>query len=163
MLFDALVHPTSFTQTVENFFDLTFLVKDSKRFGPVIIHIDADNLPYICRGPPNSLAGEEQQVMSHFIQRLDMKTWKVSSIFRNIRWLVSKKIMMAHSSSILSFTIFESFRPFCLSLFFLTTCSTGLMFTKSPNHLFRLVSLKLKLKRMGIMMKNLINWIVDTP
>jgi hypothetical protein len=86
MLYKALVNPNNFTETVENFFDLTFLVKDAKlgkasgnSSSYVFIKIsDEDKLPYLYKSASVVNEGEGQHVMSHFIFKIDIPTWRVS-------------------------------------------------------------------------------------
>lgn len=70
-LFRLLLHPTSFSQTVENFFDLAFLVKD----GRVGIETDAGCAYVTPTKPPGSEQFAQGLLKVQNIVKLDYDTW----------------------------------------------------------------------------------------
>ena len=71
-LFHLLVHPTSFSQTVENFFDLGFLVKD----GRVALTADEGGAYVVPSKPPLADAYEKGLLKTQNILKLDYATYR---------------------------------------------------------------------------------------
>lgn len=70
--FDFVLHPTSFGQTIENIFHVSFLLNSGK----AAISIEDDRLPYIHLIPRARGADYDELSRNHFIISLDMKGWK---------------------------------------------------------------------------------------
>lgn len=69
-LYEGFFNPDSFSETVENIFDLSFLMKDGK----ASLEFDENNIPIVCRTKEPTKADLEQGVKQmHYILRLDMK------------------------------------------------------------------------------------------
>lgn len=69
--FDFVLNPTSFSQTIENIFHVSFLIKDGK----VAINIEDDGLPYI-HLMPQSTGSVDDLPRQQMILSLDMKEWQ---------------------------------------------------------------------------------------
>ena len=71
-LFHALLHPTSFSQTVENFFDMSFLVKD----GTAQLSTDANGMYLTSTKAPSTDEYSRGLAKTQNILRIDYATYK---------------------------------------------------------------------------------------
>jgi hypothetical protein len=74
-LFEFVIHPTSFAQTVENLFFVSFLVKDRLAY----VGFDETELePFlVALEPTGGAAGKEREERHQWIPSINMKQWKV--------------------------------------------------------------------------------------